>query len=439
MDPDPRYGGISVANLYGPILASEASLPRWPLGGQGWSVPLGLSGPAWLRVFDWVGTIAFAMSGALTASGAGMDMFGVCFIATLTAIGGGTTRDFVFLNRPPFWMEEIEYLHMSLATAFFVMVFWRRIPGGLPSLWLKKDIRTPATKRSDSQCAWNNCIDTLSLGVVHVENVAEDVGTKDVDECTVLLNAAKGDMQNVAMPTATGGDMQNGAAEESTGEDPVYNKDAQDYSVKKRVQCILPREAAPPTKLRSQVFPLSKHERSERAGNRSEGPLLWWLDALGLGAFAVVGAKNGAAHGVDPFLCCICGVCTATGGGLIRDVICGLPVEKRSNGRVLHSVSNWYAFAAFCGAAVYMALLMLGALLMSESSAPLGSVSEDRGRLFGFAGVLASSHARIGAGILVTIIMRVLADKHALGLPSWTNAMKFRVEESPKVWLGPEE
>lgn len=52
---------------------------------------------------------------------------------------------------------------------------------------------------------------------------------------------------------------------------------------------------------------------------------LLWLDALGLAAYAVVGAAKAAAFGVPPVVCVLMGALTATFGGVLRDVLAGEP------------------------------------------------------------------------------------------------------------------
>ncbi len=52
---------------------------------------------------------------------------------------------------------------------------------------------------------------------------------------------------------------------------------------------------------------------------------LIWLDAVGLAAYAVIGAGKALALGVDPFVAIAMGVLTATFGGVIRDVLAGQP------------------------------------------------------------------------------------------------------------------
>ena len=44
-------------------------------------------------VFDIMGTIAFAVSGAMVAIEKRMDIFGIMVLALLTAVGGGMVRD----------------------------------------------------------------------------------------------------------------------------------------------------------------------------------------------------------------------------------------------------------------------------------------------------------------------------------------------------------
>lgn len=56
-----------------------------------------------------------------------------------------------------------------------------------------------------------------------------------------------------------------------------------------------------------------------------EGQLLEWADAAGLAAFAVLGTAKALAFGVDPLPATILGIVTGCVGGVIRDVIAGVP------------------------------------------------------------------------------------------------------------------
>lgn len=58
---------------------------------------------------DLLGTMVFAISGAMAANRFGVDVFGAAFTGFVTAIGGGSLRD-VFLNLRPVWVEDGNYL-----------------------------------------------------------------------------------------------------------------------------------------------------------------------------------------------------------------------------------------------------------------------------------------------------------------------------------------
>ena len=56
-----------------------------------------------------------------------------------------------------------------------------------------------------------------------------------------------------------------------------------------------------------------------------EGALIEWADAAGLAAFAVLGTAKALAFGVAPAPAIVLGVVTGCAGGVIRDVIAGVP------------------------------------------------------------------------------------------------------------------
>jgi uncharacterized membrane protein YeiH len=60
---------------------------------------------------DLIGTLVFAISGALAASDKNMyrDIFGVTFTGFVTAVGGGTLRDMILGIRPT-WVVDGNYL-----------------------------------------------------------------------------------------------------------------------------------------------------------------------------------------------------------------------------------------------------------------------------------------------------------------------------------------
>ncbi len=73
-----------------------------------------------------VATIAFALSGLLTAAQKKLDAVGVCVVAGITAFGGGTLRDLLLDRRPFFWIEHATWLWLLLALCISAMLFLRQ-------------------------------------------------------------------------------------------------------------------------------------------------------------------------------------------------------------------------------------------------------------------------------------------------------------------------
>lgn len=194
-------------------------LPRWP----GLSSATGV-----LRSLDWFGTVVFAASGSLTAASSGCDLLGCSIIGTITAVGGGTIRDILVLNKQPFWVEEWEYLIISTLAAAGVFYYWGKLKPG--------------------------------------EEVIPQTG--------------------LTLKNADGG----------------------------------------------------------------EGSAMDWGDAIGVGAFAVIGAMNGLRSSSPFLVSAICGMMTSTFGGLTRDTLLNRPV------RILHPYADTYAPIAFVSAATYLGM-----------------------------------------------------------------------------------
>lgn len=59
-----------------------------------------------LALLDYTSVFIFALSGALAASRAQLDIVGFLFIACLTAVGGGTVRDLLLNREVVFWIAN---------------------------------------------------------------------------------------------------------------------------------------------------------------------------------------------------------------------------------------------------------------------------------------------------------------------------------------------
>ncbi|GGG77957.1 membrane protein [Parapedobacter pyrenivorans] len=78
---------------------------------------------------DLLGTMVFAISGAMAARRHNIDIFGAAFTGFVTAIGGGSLRD-IFLNTRPVWVDDGAYL-LAILTGVVVAIAFRNIWGKL--------------------------------------------------------------------------------------------------------------------------------------------------------------------------------------------------------------------------------------------------------------------------------------------------------------------
>lgn len=78
----------------------------------------------WL-LFDVIGTIAFAISGALLGIQRRMDIFGILILALVTAIGGGIVRDLMVGRIPPTSLQTGLYMSITLITVGIVFIMYR--------------------------------------------------------------------------------------------------------------------------------------------------------------------------------------------------------------------------------------------------------------------------------------------------------------------------
>ncbi len=84
------------------------------------------------------------------------------------------------------------------------------------------------------------------------------------------------------------------------------------------------------------------------------------LDALVIGLFGALGTSKALALGLPLVPAVFVGVCAAVGGGILRDMIMGLPVA------IMH-VGSLYAVAAAAGCLVLAAANTLGANLVAAA------------------------------------------------------------------------
>lgn len=222
-------------------------------------------------------------------------------VAMITAVGGGTIRDAVFLARRPFWTSETEYIWMTVLTGFVTFFTWPLV------------------------MEWNEERRRSKIIIYEDENENAD-SDSDSDRIDIGIG--------------------NALKEETNSTEDVSHYDEFD--------------AAMDT-----------------------------FDAIGLSAFAIIGAQNGVRAGMPMIVSAICGMATSTFGGVTRDVLCGRPV------RIVHSNAEIYAQPALAGAVTY--------LLIAANAK----------------GMFLSPSLRIGSAMFVCLGSRYMAVKHDVKLHTW--------------------
>ena len=73
-----------------------------------------------LLALDYAAAMIFAATGALAASRAQLDIVGFFFLASLTAVGGGTLRDLMLDRNPVFWIADPMPIAIACGIAFVI-------------------------------------------------------------------------------------------------------------------------------------------------------------------------------------------------------------------------------------------------------------------------------------------------------------------------------
>jgi len=73
-----------------------------------------------LALLDYASVLVFALTGALVASRAQLDIVGFAFVACLTAVGGGTLRDVLLDRNPVFWIGNPNYILIAVSAALVI-------------------------------------------------------------------------------------------------------------------------------------------------------------------------------------------------------------------------------------------------------------------------------------------------------------------------------
>ncbi len=112
-----------------------------------------------LFVLDMIGTVAFGLSGAMTAIRKEMDVLGVLILGMVTAVGGGIMRDIILGNTPPqAFVQPVFALSAAVVSALVFIVLYFHFKGyrQISGYWFQHILMVA---------------DTLGLGVFTVAGV----------------------------------------------------------------------------------------------------------------------------------------------------------------------------------------------------------------------------------------------------------------------------
>jgi uncharacterized membrane protein YeiH len=73
-------------------------------------------------ILEIMGTVAFAVSGAMTGLKKRMDIFGVAILGLTTAVGGGVLRDLILGITPPKTFQDPTYALIAIFTAIVIFI-----------------------------------------------------------------------------------------------------------------------------------------------------------------------------------------------------------------------------------------------------------------------------------------------------------------------------
>lgn len=126
-----------------------------------------------LNIIEILGTIAFAVSGAMIAVRKQVDLFGVILLGMTTAVGGGITRDVLLGYTPPRIFQTLPILAIAFVTSLIVFLL----------AYFSHDMYQ---KNQQTVDRINNIFDALGLGLFTVMGMDVAAGT-GIENMVILV------------------------------------------------------------------------------------------------------------------------------------------------------------------------------------------------------------------------------------------------------------
>lgn len=110
-----------------------------------------------------IGTIAFALSGAMVGLKYKLDIFGVLLLAVTTALGGGMVRDLLIGRIPPVMFRDYRYLLTAVGISLTVFL-------------VARFARKRYAQFEEKLSFYNNIFDSIGLGAFVVVGIQAGIG-----------------------------------------------------------------------------------------------------------------------------------------------------------------------------------------------------------------------------------------------------------------------
>lgn len=82
-----------------------------------------------IRITEYIGTVAFAISGVIVAINKRLDFFGAAVLGVTTAVGGGALRDILLGITPPMMFQNYVFVAVALAISCLIFIIEYHIGG----------------------------------------------------------------------------------------------------------------------------------------------------------------------------------------------------------------------------------------------------------------------------------------------------------------------
>lgn len=129
-----------------------------------------------LFAIEVIGTIAFALSGALVAVGKRLDLVGIIVLGEITAIGGGIIRDVILGIAPPNAFQKPIYAEIAFATCIILFLAVR----------LRKDLLDKRIRQKMDGIM--NLCDAVGLGAFTVVGMNTAITTGHLNDVFLTIS-----------------------------------------------------------------------------------------------------------------------------------------------------------------------------------------------------------------------------------------------------------